>query len=396
MNFKNIPRVLIIDDQKSNRLMLKLTLKNAGKYSFLEADNGEDGINIAIAKLPHIILIDAMMPKMNGFEAIKILRNNTLTQNIPIVMISALDDTDQNVQALMSGVSDFISKPFKKTELITRVNSLLHLYMMYIQNKKKLKNINKKLEKKVNENVKIKLEDIKMATLGKIATSITHELNTPITYMKSNIEMMEHDLKALEGNDTIKKYLLETHSILNNGLKRLQNIINNTKEISKKGKSEFNNENLYSSIIFSSRIIFNRSKHLMPIYINNTLFDLDLNKDYEIYESSLIKEKIEQVWIIIMNNACDEFEKSIKEYDQRKMIIDIVKKKDKIKVFFKDNASDGIPNEILSNIFDPFVSTKIDKGMGVGLNIAKEIIEEHYGTIKAYNENSLAVFEVEI
>jgi len=396
MKIKKTPRVLIIDDQKSNRLMLKLTLKNAGEYHFLEADNGEDGINLAIQKLPHIILIDAMMPKMNGFEAIKILRNNSLTQNIPIVMISALDNNDQNVKALSSGISDFISKPFKKTELITRVNSLLQLYMMYSKNKKKLKNINKRLEEKVNQNVQRKLEDIKMASIGKIAASITHELNTPITYMKSNIELMEHDLNDIEGNEKLKKYLLETHSILNNGLERLQNIINNTKEISKKGKSGFHKENVYSSLVFSLRIIYNRSKHLMPIYINNNLFNLDLEEDYEEYQLSMIKEKIEQVWIIILNNACDEFENSSKKYANRKMTIEIKKVKDKLKIIFKDNASGGIPDEIISNIFDPFVSTKIDKGMGVGLNIAKEIIEEHYGIIKAYNENEFAVFEVEI
>jgi len=396
MSFKKTPKVLIIDDQKSNRLMVKLTLKNAGNYQFLEAEDGEDGVNLAIQEIPHIILIDAVMPKMDGFEAIKILRNNSLTKNIPILMVSALDDKNQQVQALKSGISDFISKPFKKTELITRVNSLLHLYLMHLKSRKKLKTINKNLEEKVNENVQRKLEDIKLASIGKMATAITHELNTPITYMKSNLEMMGHDINSLDGNEETKKYLIETHTILKNGLERLQNIINNTKEISKKGKTGFHKENLYSTIVFSNRIIYNRAKHLMPIYINGTLFDLDLDENLEKYNISMVKERMEQVWIIILNNACDEFENSSKEYDERKMLIDIEKKKDKVKVTFKDNAHKGIPADILLNIFDPFVSTKIDKGMGVGLNIAKEIVEDHYGSMKAYNENEFAVFEVEI
>ena len=134
----------------------------------------------------------------------------------------------------------------------------------------------------------------------------------------------------------------------------------------------------------------------MPIYINGKLFDLELSEDTEQFNLSLIKERIEQVWIIMLNNACDEFENSSKDYSKRKMIIDISKEHDKVKIIFKDNAGDGIPKEVISSIFDPFVSTKIDKGTGVGLNIAKEIIEEHYGTIKAYNEKEYAVFEVEI
>jgi len=396
MNLKKTPRVLIVDDQESNRLMVKYTLTKVGKYEFLEADNGEDGITIAIKKLPHIILIDAVMPKMNGFEAIKILRNNVLTQNIPIIMISSLDNTNENVQALKSGISDFISKPFEKTELITRVNSLLHLYMMFLKNKKKLKNINKKLEDKVNQNVKRKIEDIKMASIGKMATAITHELNTPVTYLKSNLEIMNADLNALEGNENIKNDLLITHDILKSGLERLQNIINNTKEISKKGNTELSNENLYSTLIFALRMIYNRSKHLVSIYINNIPFNLDLSENLENFSCSVNKEKLEQVWIIILNNACDEFENSSKEYDARRIDVTITQKNKKIKILFKDNAHKGIPKDIIGRIFDPFVSTKINKGVGVGLNIAKEIVEEHYGTIKAYNEKECAIFEIEI
>jgi signal transduction histidine kinase len=235
-----------------------------------------------------------------------------------------------------------------------------------------------------------------MASIGKMASSITHELNTPITYMKSNLELMENDLDDIVGNDNLKNDLLETYTILNTGLQRLQNIINSTNTISRKGKIGFHSENLYSSLIFSTQLIYNRSKHLMPVYINDTLFDLDLASDYENYPFSIIKEKIEQVWIIILNNACDEFERSSKKYADRKMIIEIISDGDKIKILFKDNANEGIPEDILPNIFDPFVSTKLDKGTGVGLNIAKEIIEEHYGIIKAYNEKEFAIFEVEL
>ena len=181
-----------------------------------------------------------------------------------------------------------------------------------------------------------------------------------------------------------------------NGIKRLKNIIDNTREISKKGKNRLEEENIYSTLIYSTRMIFNRAKHIMPIYINDKLFTLEMPEELEIFTSSIIKEKIEQVWIIILNNACDEFKKSKKEFNQRKIEIKITQKNDKTIIKFKDNAGEGIPEDILPKIFEPFASTKTDEGMGVGLNIAKQIIEQHNGKIEAYNEDNCAVFEVEI
>jgi CheY-like chemotaxis protein len=395
MIFSKVPKVLIVDDQKSNRMIIKLTLKSASKYEFYEADNGEDGIKLALDKSPHIILIDAMMPKMNGFEAIKILRNNPNTMNIPILMISSLDNKDQKVQALRFGISDFISKPFDKTELITRVNSLLNLYLMFVEKRKKLKKLNKNLENKVHKAVQKKLEDVKLASIGKMIAGITHEINTPVAYMKSNLELMHYDIEDIEGNTALKESMKDTLGVLNDGLSRIQNIIDHTREISKKGKNSFNDENLYATIIFATRMIYNRAKHLMPMYINDTLFDLSIDQNFESYTRSVIKEKIEQVWIIVLNNACDEFELSKKEFSNRKMIINISTTDDnKVKIEFKDNANNGIREEILDSIFEPFVSSKVDIGMGFGLNIAKEIIEEQNGTIRAYNENEYAVFEI--
>ena len=69
-----IPKVLIVDDIKDNRFIIKLALREFGSYHFFEASNGKEGVEIALKELPHIILMDAMMPVMDGFEAIKIIK----------------------------------------------------------------------------------------------------------------------------------------------------------------------------------------------------------------------------------------------------------------------------------------------------------------------------------
>ena len=395
--YSNItPKVLIVDDLKDNRLMIKLTLKQAGSYNFFEATNGKEGVDTALKELPHIILMDAMMPVMDGFEAIRLLRNNSKTKNIPILMVSALGKKNERVKALQSGISDFIAKPFDKTELSIRVNSLLHLYIQFSETQKELEEINSNLELKVKEKLDRRLEEVKLASIGEMAAGITHELNTPVTFMKANLEMLNYDIEDIQNNDKIKTSMFKIVDTLNEGLKRLRGIIDTTREISKKGKNKLQQENLYSTLIFSTRMIYNRAKHLSSIYINDTLFNLDINENFKIFNANIIKEKMEQVWIIILNNACDEFVKTTKEFDDRRIDIIIIQKDNKTIIKFKDNAGNGIPDSILPKIFEPFESTKTEQGMGVGLNIAKQIIEQHNGTIKAFNEDNCAVFEVEI
>ena len=389
-----LPKVLIVDDLKENRLMVKLALKKNAKYSFLEASNGQEGVDIAIKDMPHIILMDAMMPIMDGFDAIKIIRENNKTKKIPILMVSALDKQDDKVKALQSGISDFISKPFDKIELTIRVNSLISLYLEFLEKEQELREINADLEAKVNEKLDRRISEIKLASIGKMAAGITHEINTPVTYMKSNLELLDYDIKDLKIDESLKTSLYETVETLDNGLNRIKNIIDTTREIAKKGSNTFEKTNLYSTLIYAVRMIYNRAKHVSPIFINNVEFTLDLSENNEIFEVNAIKEKLEQVWIILLNNACDEFGNTQKEFHERKIDITISNINEHIELIFKDNAGIGISKTILPKIFEPFQSTKTYSGIGIGLNIAKQIVEQHNGTISAYNKDKLAVFKI--
>jgi signal transduction histidine kinase len=391
-----VPKVLIVDDLKDNRLIVKLALEKSGVYQFFEASNGKEGVEIATKELPHIILMDAIMPVMDGFEAIRLLRNNSKTRKIPILMVSALDKKNDKVKALKSGISDFISKPFDKTELIIRVNSQLNLYLRFLEKEKELKDINEDLEAKVKEKLERRISEIKLASIGEMAAGITHEINTPLTYMKSNLELLGYDIEDLKVDESLKSSMYETVDILNNGLNRIKNIIDTTREVAKKGSNKFETINIYSTLIYATRMIYNRAKHISPIYINGVEFTPELDENFELIQADVIKEKLEQVWIILLNNACDEFASTKKEFKDRKIDISILKTENKIILTFKDNAGDGIPEDILLNIFEPFQSTKTYSGMGIGLNIAKQIIEEHKGKIRAYNEGTLAVFRIEI
>jgi len=118
---KNI-KILIVDDLQINRMTIKISLKNEG-YQFFEATNGLEAIQRAGEIKPDIILMDALMPIMDGFEATREIRNIEEIQRIPILMITSLDQKEDKIKALASGVNDFISKPFDQFELKARCKS---------------------------------------------------------------------------------------------------------------------------------------------------------------------------------------------------------------------------------------------------------------------------------
>jgi EAL domain-containing protein (putative c-di-GMP-specific phosphodiesterase class I)/DNA-binding NarL/FixJ family response regulator len=115
-------KILIVDDVSVNRMTIKLSLKHEG-YTFIEASDGQEAIEKALEHQPNVILMDAVMPKMDGFEATQKIREIESIQRTPILMITSLENKDDKLRALDAGVNDFVSKPFDKEELKARCNS---------------------------------------------------------------------------------------------------------------------------------------------------------------------------------------------------------------------------------------------------------------------------------
>ena len=106
-----------------------------------------------------------------------------------------------------------------------------------------------------------------------------------------------------------------------------------------------------------------------------------------------ISNRLEQVWIILINNALDEFEKGTIPYEKRRIDVRCECTKELATITVSDNAG-GIPETMLDGIFDFAISGEKKKSMGIGLNVAKAIIEKHGGTIKVRNENNGAAFKI--
>jgi putative two-component system response regulator len=118
------PIILIADDEDRNRRLMEALLLPMG-YEVLKAVNGKDAIEKAKETSPDVILMDVMMPVMDGFEAVNVLKQDEETRIIPVVMVTALREVSDRVKALEAGADDFLSKPIDKTELRTRVQTLV-------------------------------------------------------------------------------------------------------------------------------------------------------------------------------------------------------------------------------------------------------------------------------
>jgi putative two-component system response regulator len=118
------PKILVVDDEDRNLRLMKLLLTSFG-YDVLTASNGQEALEKVHDISPDVILLDIMMPKIDGFEVARQLKREEETKIIPIVMVTALNEVEDRVKALEAGADDFLNKPVDKTELRARVQSLV-------------------------------------------------------------------------------------------------------------------------------------------------------------------------------------------------------------------------------------------------------------------------------
>lgn len=236
------------------------------------------------------------------------------------------------------------------------------------------------------------IKSTKFLTIGQMAAGITHEINTPLTYIKGTIEMAQKTLEELPQSES-KKFLQEDMKVAYDGVKRIAMIVESMKEMSQSALLEKEKVNVYATLITVLRMLHNKSKQISKIYINNKAFELETsNKQQEQYFANIHTQRIEQVWTIILNNSLDELVK-IPEYEHRRIDINIFTNQDKLIIKFLDNAG-GVSTDLLPKVFEPFVSTKASSGIGIGLNVAKKIIEEHEGDIEVHNTDAGACFTI--
>lgn len=201
-------KLLVVDDVQTNVLLLKALLGKEGD-GILVANNGQEALEVIRNENPDLILLDVMMPGMDGFEVAERLKSEEFRCEIPIIFLTALDDTQSIVNGFKLGVGDFISKPFRKEELMVRIKHQLSL----VAARRIIEEKNEELRKTI-------------AGRDKMYSVIAHDLRSPMASMKMllntimmSVEKDKIDPDIFDMLEMSNKTSEEVFSLLDNLLK---------------------------------------------------------------------------------------------------------------------------------------------------------------------------------
>ncbi len=359
--------ILIVDDIEENIDVLVEILK---KNDLVTALDGETALEIVKEDDIDLILLDIMMPEMDGFEVCKILKENPETSHIPIIFLTAKDKGDDVQNGFKLGAVDYITKPFNPNELLSRVDT--HL---------KLRAYEKSLEKQVAlevEKNRLKQQMIhqqsKQAALGELLMHIAHQWKQPLASLSSiNIYLQA---KVERNIEITNEELLAKIERSNDLIEFMSNTVSTFRDFYQPTLKD--NEFLITDAINKVLNISDATLHYENIKI--TLNSREKN------EICANENEFTQVIFSLLNNARDIFK--LRGTDNPELLIEV----EDNKISISDNGG-GVDESIIDDIFLAFKSTT--EGNGIGLYIAKEIIEKNGGVISVVNGKKGAIFTVE-
>lgn len=395
--------ILIVDDEQQNRKLLEKLLRPEG-YLTRAAASGEDALASVAECAPDLILLDIMMPCMDGYQVARTLKADPATANIPIVMITALIDRSARLAGLNAGVEDFLTKPVDRAELWLRVRNLLRLKTLGDA----LQNHGVMLEQQVrartasledsNEQLReqMRLREAaqhelrlaqKLEAVGRLAAGIAHEINTPIQYVSDSVHFLNcaftsllEIVKALDATRHSSDTELEFFRVevpasierITEGLQRVATIVRAMKEFAHPGGRDRKAADLNRALEATLLIARAEYKHVATVELNCG----------NIPEVLCNVGELSQAFLNLIVNAAHALADAGRDPSSGRIKICTQLVDSSVELTFEDNGC-GIPENLLGKIYDPFFTTKeIGRGSGQGLAIARSIIvDKHDGSI---------------
>jgi signal transduction histidine kinase len=333
-------KILIVEDNIDTVDLLRKRLRADG-YDTAEAYDGEEGLKRVAEYEPDLVMLDIMMPKLDGFEVCKRLKEDESTRYIPVLMLTAKSDVDSTVKGLGVGGDDYLAKPFDYKELVARIRSLLSM-----------KAERKKL-----------LEAEKAEALEKMMDQVAHEIRNPLVTIGGFARRIFESLSEGDPNRKYLELIVQNVETLEHMIKKLIEL--KTTVISYREPADIN------------EIIGEAIEGYKPA-IEENYIDLKTELMNNPPDISVDREQIKTAVAYIIENA-------IEAMRNKKRILKIGSHVSEgyVEIRVSDTGV-GIPKDKLKHILDPFFTSKIHAGLG--LTYALKIIQAHRGTISVESE----------
>ncbi|MGD1087278.1 MAG: ATP-binding protein [Verrucomicrobiota bacterium] len=365
------PVVLVADDEPDMRRFLKAELNK--DYNVIEAADGLQALEKTEQFLPDIILLDMMMPGMDGLEVCQELRRREATVNIPVIILTARADEETKFDALQLGANDFLAKPFSSIELQARIKNLIESH----DYQRKLSKQNLALTSAIDQIKETEMQLVqseKLASLGRLSAGIIHEINNPLNFTMTGLFALRNKTKQLAPEQRN-----EYDEILNDveeGLKRVKNIVSDLRTFTHPGGGTGEPVDVPEMVNTSLRFLAGEWKDKVQIEQN-----LPPNQIVWANRSKLI-----HVLVNLLQNSIDALAEKKFDEGRATIWIDGRIEGNRSLITVRDNGP-GIDPKVVDKIFDPFFTTKeVGKGMGLGLSICYRIVQGYGGQISVKSE----------
>ncbi|MBW4680326.1 MAG: response regulator [Microcoleus vaginatus WJT46-NPBG5] len=415
--------ILVIDDSPTNLEILHNTLSSLGYEVLVEMD-GLSGIYQAKSYQPDLILLDVMMPGIDGFETCRQLQADLSTKNIPVIFMTALADPADKVKGLELGAVDYITKPFRKEEAIARIKTHLKIRRLSLEledQKQQLEQLVQKrtaeLTQTLNELKRTQLQLIqneKLSTIGQLVAGIAHEINNPVGCITGNLDQAK--LAVKDAIDYIRLYQakfpnpgaeieqkaeeIDIEYVLEDlpkmffsmqaGIERICDISTSLRTFSRADVDFKVSVNIHEGIDSTLMIL----QHRLKAQAQHPA--IQVIKNYgKISKINCYLGQLNQVFMNILANAIDALEEASQGhgYETLKATPNVISvttemnDEEQLVIRIADNGM-GMTEEVKQRIFDPLFTTKpVGKGTGLGLAIVHQIIvDKHRGNIDVNSE----------
>ncbi len=350
--------VLIVDDVDANVLLLKLLISKAG-YKTLSAFNGRDALEVIMKENPDLVLLDIMMPIMDGHEVAKRLKEIPGKEELPIIFLSALNSTEDIVQGFKLGAADYVSKPFNKDELLTRINhqiSLIH----------------------AKKTIERQTQELKKTIIGrdKLYSVIAHDLRSPIASIRMVMEVLINGISKESVDSEMYDLLIMANRLTDDSFTLLDNLLKWTKSQTGRLNTVFQDDVDIMHLVTGVVEVFRGVARLKNIKINlsgttNRVARIDID---------MAKTALRN----LLSNAV-KF-----SYDNSEVDVFVREEEDRVVLDVHDNGA-GISKEKQKLLFKTdthFTSfgTGNEEGSGLGLLLCNEFVKRNGGNLRFTSE----------